>query len=178
MEPNEQINLKTANEQAPERVTVKRVKIDDEVIALDVVRRAEKSFVFEIMRDNGLSATRDEHKTAKGAARAGKPIWKRTVKSALDILWRNTAVGSGGSVDGSVDAWIMNGFTIVAQWFPGTVSLDWLIRRTPDVNGNGVNSVLWSNVITGQQAIWTSNGSTFVPGAPFAAAPPVWLVQP
>jgi hypothetical protein len=73
MEPNEQINLKTANEQAPERVTVKRVKIDDEVIALDVVRRAEKSFVFEIMRDNGLSATRDEHKTAKGAARAGKP---------------------------------------------------------------------------------------------------------
>ena len=83
MEPNEQINLKTANEQAPERVTVKRVKIDDEVIALDVVRRAEKSFVFEIMRDNGLSATRDEHKTAKGAARAGKPIWKRTVKSAL-----------------------------------------------------------------------------------------------
>ena len=51
MEPDEeQINLKTANEQTPERVTVKRVKIDDEVIALDVVRRAEKRFVFEIMR--------------------------------------------------------------------------------------------------------------------------------
>jgi hypothetical protein len=62
---------------------VNRVKIDDEAIALDVVRRAEKSFVFEIMRDSTLVATSDEHKSAKGAARAGKPIWKRTVKSTL-----------------------------------------------------------------------------------------------
>ena len=84
MEPDEaQIILKTAHEQTPERVTVKRVKIDDEVIALEVVRRAEKRFVFEISRESGLVATSDEHKTAKGAARAGKPIWKRTVKSAL-----------------------------------------------------------------------------------------------
>ena len=86
MEPDEeQINLKTANEQTPERVTVKRVKIDDEVIALDVVRRAEKRFVFEIMRDNGnrMVASSDEHKKAKRAARAGKSIWKRTVKAAL-----------------------------------------------------------------------------------------------
>ena len=64
-------------------MTVKTVKIDDETIALDVVRRAEKRFVFEIMRDSTLVATSDEYKTAKGAARAGKPIWKRTVKSAL-----------------------------------------------------------------------------------------------
>jgi hypothetical protein len=62
---------------------VKRVRIDDEFIALDVVRRAEKRFVFEIMRDNALIATSDEHKTAKGAARTGKPIWKRIVKSVL-----------------------------------------------------------------------------------------------
>ena len=86
MEPDEeQINLKTANEQTPERVTVKRVKIDDEVIALDVVRRAEKRFVFEIMRDNGnrMVASSDEYKKAKSAARAGKSIWKQTVKAAL-----------------------------------------------------------------------------------------------
>jgi hypothetical protein len=57
------------------------VKIDDEVIALDVVRRPEKRFVFE--RDSTLVATSDEHKTAKGAARAGKPVWKRTAKLAL-----------------------------------------------------------------------------------------------
>lgn len=62
---------------------MKRVKIDDEAIALDVVRRSEKRFVFEIVRDNALIATGDEHKTAKGAVRAGKPIWKRMVKSAL-----------------------------------------------------------------------------------------------
>ena len=77
--------LKTTNEQTLERVTVKRVKIDDEVIALDVVWRAEKRFVFEIRRDdpNRLVASSDEHKTAKSAARAGKSIWKRTVKAAL-----------------------------------------------------------------------------------------------
>jgi predicted secreted protein len=78
--------LHTPNEQILERVTINSVKIDDEVIALDIVRRGEKRFVFEIMRENRnrLVATSDEHKTAKSAARAGKPIWKRTVKTALN----------------------------------------------------------------------------------------------
>ena len=62
---------------------MKRVKIDDETIALGIVRRGENRFVFEIMRDQTLVATSDEHKTAKGAARAGRPIWKRTAKAAL-----------------------------------------------------------------------------------------------
>jgi hypothetical protein len=62
---------------------VKRIKIDDETIALDVVRRGENRFVFEIMRNTTLVATSDERKTAKSAARAGKPIWKRTVKVAI-----------------------------------------------------------------------------------------------
>ena len=48
-----------------------------------MVRRAEKRFVFEIMRDDRSAASSDEHKTAKGAAKAGKPIWKRTAKSVL-----------------------------------------------------------------------------------------------
>jgi hypothetical protein len=77
--------LKTLYEQTLERVTVNRVKIDDEIISLDVVRRGEKRFVFEIRRDNGnrLVASSDEHKKAKRAAKAGKRIWKRTVKAAL-----------------------------------------------------------------------------------------------
>jgi hypothetical protein len=75
--------MSKTNDEHTERVTVKMVKIDDEVIALDVVRRPEKRFVFEIMRDSTLVATSDEHKTAKGAARAGKPVWKRTAKLAL-----------------------------------------------------------------------------------------------
>ena len=78
--------MHTPNEQILDRVTINSIKIDDEVIALDIVRRAEKRFVFEIMRENRnrLVATSDEHKTAKSAARAGKPIWKRTVKAALN----------------------------------------------------------------------------------------------
>ena len=78
--------MHTSDEQILERVTINSVKIDDEVISLDIVRRAEKRFVFEIMRENRnrLVATSDEHKTAKSAARAGKPIWKRTVKTALN----------------------------------------------------------------------------------------------
>ena len=77
--------METTNEQTPERVTVKSVKIDDEVIALDVVKRGEKRFIFEIVRDNGnrMVASSDERKKAKRAARAGKPIWKRIVKAAL-----------------------------------------------------------------------------------------------
>jgi hypothetical protein len=78
-------NMETTNGQIPERITVNSVKIDDEIFALDVVKRGEKRFVFEIMRDSGnrMVASSDEHKKAKRAARAGRPIWKRTVKAAL-----------------------------------------------------------------------------------------------
>jgi hypothetical protein len=78
-------NMETTNGQIPERITVNSVKIDDEIFALDVVKRVEKRFVFEIMRDSGnrMVASSDEHEKAKRAARAGKPIWKRTVKAAL-----------------------------------------------------------------------------------------------
>jgi hypothetical protein len=77
--------METTNGQIPERITVNSVKIDDEIFALDVVKRVEKRFVFEIMRDSGnrMVASSDEHEKAKRAARAGKPIWKRTVKAAL-----------------------------------------------------------------------------------------------
>jgi hypothetical protein len=77
--------METTNEQISERITVNSVKIDDEIFALDVVKRGEKRFVFEIMRDSGnrMVASSDEHEKAKRAARAGKPIWKRTVKAAL-----------------------------------------------------------------------------------------------
>jgi hypothetical protein len=61
-------NFKTSDEQI-ERVTVKRVKIDYEAIVLDVVRRAEKRFVFEIVRDSTFVATSDEHRTAKGGSK-------------------------------------------------------------------------------------------------------------
>ena len=66
--------MKTTNGQTLERVTVNRVKIDSEIIALDVVRRGEKIFVFEIMRDNGnrMVASSDEHKKVKRAGRESR----------------------------------------------------------------------------------------------------------
>jgi hypothetical protein len=80
-----QLDSKTIDEQIFERVTVDRVKIEDEIISLDVIRRGEKRFVFEIRRENGnrLVASSDEHKKAKRAAKAGKSVWKRAVKAAL-----------------------------------------------------------------------------------------------
>ena len=64
----------------------------------------------------------------------------------------------------------MNGFTIVAQWFPGGPSPTGRFERHRMSVEPGSTSVLWSNVITGQQVIWTSTGSTLVSGAPFGVA--------
>jgi hypothetical protein len=86
-----QINLATPNEQPAERVPVDRVKIDDELIALDVVMRREKRFVFEIMRDNGncLIASSDERKSAKRAARAGNRFGSKQRGPRLNKNWIN-----------------------------------------------------------------------------------------
>ena len=102
--------MKTTNGQTLERVTVNRVKIDSEIIALDVVRRGEKIFVFEIMRDNGnrMVASSDEHKKAKRAARAGKPIWKRTVKA-------ETLIGADVQHQGEADLFPRKGCELWAS---------------------------------------------------------------
>jgi hypothetical protein len=77
-----------------------------------------------------------------------------------------------------VVAWIMNGFGVIDQWITVPISPDWQIRAAPDLNGNGVSSVLWSNIITGQQVIWGSTGAAFYNSAPFGVADPTWVVQP
>jgi FG-GAP-like repeat/Fibronectin type III domain len=115
--------------------------------------------------------------TANGSLGIAPPSWQivgfgdLTGDGKQDIIWQNGTLGIVG-------AWIMSGWAITAQWFVDGVSPGWQIRATPNVNGNGPNGILWSNVSTGQQAIWTSNESTFVPGGPFAAAAPAWIVQP
>jgi hypothetical protein len=45
-----------------------------------------------------LLATSDEHKTAKRAAKAGKPIWKRTVKAALEEKLDQDQLGGTGQI--------------------------------------------------------------------------------
>ena len=101
--------MKTTNEQTLEPVTVNRVKIDNEIIALDVVRRGEKIFVFEIMREqrepHGCGG---EHKKAKRAARAGKPIWKRTVKA-------ETLIGADVQHQGEADLFPRKGCELLGS---------------------------------------------------------------
>jgi hypothetical protein len=48
-----------------------------------------------------LLATSDEHKTAKRAAKAGKPIWKRTVKAALEEKLDQDQLGGKDQLGGT-----------------------------------------------------------------------------
>ena len=72
-----------------------------------------------------------------------------------DILLYNSS-------DGSAVAWLMNGFAVSATWINQTpISQDWQITATPNVVGNNFNSILWSNIQTGEQVIWIPAGSGF-----------------
>jgi hypothetical protein len=77
------VDLKASNEQT-ERVTLKRVKIDDEIIALDVVRRADGRFVFEIVRDDSLVAwLRAAMNTRRPRAQPGRESRSGSGQSSL-----------------------------------------------------------------------------------------------
>src|ERR1700747_575593 len=83
-----------------------------------------------------------------------------------DTLWHN-------SLDGSVIAWLMNGFAYTATWIqPTSISQDWQIQATPDAAGNKFNSILWSNIQTGQQVIWVPGGGSFSQSSIGFAPPP------
>lgn len=62
-----------------------------------------------------------------------------------DILWRNT--------NGDLAIWFMDGATITAQTYPGTVAEEWQIAATGDFDANGQSDILWRNA-NGQLAIW------------------------
>jgi hypothetical protein len=87
-----------------------------------------------------------------------------------DILWHN------GS-DGSVVAWLMNGFAVSATWINQTpISPQvWQITATPNVVGSNFNSILWSNVQTGEQVIWTPAGTGYSQSS-IGFGPPPWTV--
>jgi hypothetical protein len=75
--------METNNEQTPERVTVKSVKIDDEVFALDVVKRGEKRFVFEIMRSDGTAWLPLVMSTKRPSAQRGRENRSGSERSRL-----------------------------------------------------------------------------------------------
>jgi FG-GAP repeat protein len=89
-----------------------------------------------------------------------------------DILWHNSS-------DGSVIAWLMNGFAVSAEWIDqNPISQDWQISGTPNVVGNNFNSILWSNIKTGEQFIWIpgSTGFSQTTQTAIGSAPPPWVV--
>jgi hypothetical protein len=70
----------------------------------------------------------------------------------------------------------MNGFAVSAQWInQSSISQNWQISGTPDVVGNGLNSILWSDTQTGQQVIWIPGGSGFSQIS-IGFGPPPWTV--
>jgi hypothetical protein len=80
----------------------------------------------------------------------------------------------------------MNGFAVSPVWInQGSISLDWQIRGTPNVVGNSINSILWSNIKTGEQVIWIpesgpggGGGSSQFTQIAIGSAPPPWMVVP
>ncbi len=88
-----------------------------------------------------------------------------------DILFYNT-------IDGSVIVWLMDGFAANPQWVhQGPEDAQWQIRATPAVSGNGLSSILWSDLLTGQQVLWTPSAGSY-PASTIGFASPPWAVQP
>ena len=65
-------NRKAAKFQNDQRPSRTRHAEDDGVVVLYVVRRAERRFVFEVMRDSNLVAISDEHKNGQGSRQGGQ----------------------------------------------------------------------------------------------------------
>jgi hypothetical protein len=73
-----------------------------------------------------------------------------------DILWRN-------SISGQNIIWIMNGTSYVSFQFvdPTIADTNWQVAGVGDFSGDSGSDILWRNSLTGQNIIWTMNGTTF-----------------
>ncbi|MDX2232015.1 MAG: DUF4347 domain-containing protein [Leptolyngbyaceae cyanobacterium bins.349] len=72
-----------------------------------------------------------------------------------DLLWRNQWTGA-------IAIWSMNGTNITGYSEIGTVapSSGWAIVGTGDFSKDGNTDLLWRNTFTGQNAIWSMDGTT------------------
>jgi hypothetical protein len=86
-----------------------------------------------------------------------------------DLVWRNT--GSG-----AVAMWLMDGTTVAATGFPGSVPLEWQIAEVGDVNGDGMGDLLWRNMNSGMVAVWLMNGTTVSSTGFPAGVPLMWQI--
>jgi hypothetical protein len=85
-----------------------------------------------------------------------------------DILWSN-------SVNGDRYFWLMNGTSLGASVFLGTVAPQWTVA-TGDFNGDGKADLLWSNTASGDRYVWLMNGTAVSASVFLGTVAPQWTV--
>jgi hypothetical protein len=83
-----------------------------------------------------------------------------------DILWSNTSTGDRY-------VWLMNGGTVTASIFLGTLATAWT-PATGDFNGDGKADILWSNTLTGDRYLWLMNSGTVTASIFLGTVPTQW----
>ena len=73
--------------------------------------------------------------------------------------------------------WLMNGSSVRANVFVGTVPPVWTVSGTGDFNGDGRTDIFWTNTATGDRAVWLMNGSSVSDGTFLGNVPPAWVVN-
>jgi hypothetical protein len=70
----------------------------------------------------------------------------------VDSFWRNSPTGNIG-------LWFMNGTSssLLGTVSMGSVSSDWRMEATGDLNDDGVDDFIWHNTVTSQTGIWLMN---------------------
>ena len=94
-----------------------------------------------------------------------------------DILWRNTATGENC-------IWLMNGVTLASSAFvPMVADLNWTIAGVGGFNGTlntttGLvkTDILWRNTATGQNMIWSMDGTSVTSTAFITTVANVWTI--
>jgi hypothetical protein len=89
-----------------------------------------------------------------------------------DILWQNTTTGA-------VNLWLMNGATIAANDYVGSVGANsaWTIQGVGDYGGNGNTDILWRNGATGAVDLWLMNGPQLASNAYVGTVDNSWRIQ-
>jgi hypothetical protein len=73
-----------------------------------------------------------------------------------DLLWRN-------SVSGQAVVWLMNGttFSSFQTLSPTVTDASWSIVGAADLTGDNKPDIIWRSSTTGQNVLWTMDGTTF-----------------
>ena len=85
-----------------------------------------------------------------------------------DILWRETG--------GSLAAWMLNGFQVLATGGYGVVLNNWTVVGQRDFNGDGFADILWRDANTGSVGLWLLNGLSVAQTGGFGAPDSSWVI--